>query len=783
MQLLWTHRTPQQHIRLVSIHADTPTTPSPLSILIPHTPTSSSCSCIVTSKMLLHTSLLAAVTLCCLLAALFALPAPSIAQSPTEHLPTRYLHGWQATQFACSRNPATPYLYYLLDGPRHIAVLDSRDGHLVRNESLYVDSLFYNARIAVDSRDNVFVLTVPLLPLPPFHDTAELKVFDAQLQSVKNITVKSLQPPVSYAETMQLVVDSSNFVYLFDVIERTVPQVWVLSPRQWMQQAYWQAPIPTGNSTRYVLAIDNTDYLYFQQVSGDKNLFITDVKGSLQYTYQLSRGDIDEPDIRDVTIDAQLQMWHTYMNSSAVTVIDSSGRFIADYNLLSMNYGRSNSAIDVDLLNNVVIADRWEQAMLIVSPRGDITRTLSPEVPPLVYVSDLLVDYGEGGGGGGGGGGRGGGSLLISLYMTPYPVQRVSVGDNDAGRLLQRYSLPARLGGCVGYGADIGRQSSNIYLLLACDDIWASSQPTDWLVYVMNKAGRVVSEFHVHINAYRIRVDERAGVVYVSTDNYAGPSYSPEEVIVAYSMMSGSPLANYSTTNPTLGFIRDFTVLPPAGPQSSSTLVVVDPFNLRFVSIDTSGATAPISYPFPNNTLCTNIASSLGQQSTSYYVSCFGISRTSGVLFLDSVFIHKWDVTTPDNPTLTDTFVLPAGVLARLGSLVIGLDQHLYAYDWISSTVWQWRDADKYSANMEPRQQGDAPRIHVGQTHTQLADEGTSDLRERAGLPKLHAQSSHSRRLPVVRPTEQLDEEESDRSQWMQTLRRVEKARRMEQWQ
>ena len=46
---------------------------------------------------------------------------------------------------------------------------------------------------------------------------------------------------------------------------------------------------------------------------------------------------------------------------------------------------------------------------------------------------------------------------------------------------------------------------------------------------------------------------------------------------------------------------------------------------------------------------------------------------------------------------LTDTFVLPDGVFAQLGSLVIGLDQHLYAYDWIAQNVWQWRVADANS--------------------------------------------------------------------------------------
>ena len=296
--------------------------------------------------------------------------------------PTRSLHGWRATHFACSRHPRTPYLYC------HIAVLVSRDGRVVNNVSLYIDSTLRGVTIEVDSRPRLRA-GQPAHSYPPFDDVAQLKVFTRQLQPVRNSTLKPLQPPATSAVSMQIVVDSSNYVYLFGIIERIMPQVWVFSPLRWPQQSSWQPPIPVVDNTRYGLGSTTRTTCTSSRPAATRRVHHRP-EGRLAVQLPVGTGNISEPHIRDVAIDAQLQMWHTYMNSSAVSVIDSSGRLITDYNLLSMSYGRSNSAIDVDLLNNVVVTDGWEQAMLIVSPRGDLIRTLSPDFPVVSYMAAPL---------------------------------------------------------------------------------------------------------------------------------------------------------------------------------------------------------------------------------------------------------------------------------------------------------------------------------------------------------------------------------------------------------
>ena len=58
---------------------------------------------------------------------------------------------------AASRNPATPHLYYLVDGSRHLVVLDARDGRVVRNVS-YWDTYDWLSSIAVDSHGYVYLV-------------------------------------------------------------------------------------------------------------------------------------------------------------------------------------------------------------------------------------------------------------------------------------------------------------------------------------------------------------------------------------------------------------------------------------------------------------------------------------------------------------------------------------------------------------------------------------------------------------------------------------------------
>ena len=680
--------------------------------------------------MLLHSILIATVALCLL--ALFILPASTVAQQPAEHRPTRFLHGWFVTDFATSRNPATPHLYYAVDGTHQIIVIDSRDGRVVRNVS-YFDSQHWLGAITVDSRDYVYVFAHSQ------QDSFHLKVFDESLQSLKNVSMASLQPSASSTWELQLLVDSVNSVYLFSSVPGSTNDgyVWVLSPRQWLQQASWKAPIRTStnrtDTAYYVIAIDSQDYLYFQQTNGYKMLYITDQQGALQYSYQLGSGNTSSPWIDAVAIDSQGQMWHTFLGSPLVSVLDGSGKGVRLYNILTVNRYSYAKNIDVDLMGNVVVADGVEQALLILSSQtGDIVNSLSSRIPSLWSVTELLADYS------GGGRGRNGGSLLFGDWSSPYVAQRMSVSDDDAGALLQRYLLPPRLSGsCFDDGVDIGSQSGNIYVLLSCFD-W-NTLDSSTLVYVTSQAGRAVSEFHVHRDAYRVRADEPTNTIYI-TSRFG---FDGGNAIIAYSMADGTQLANYTTSDPPLNVISDFTIIS-TGPHDSALLVIVDAGNRRFVNIDTMGRAPPMSQPFPNRTFCRDITFSLTRHSAVYYVSCSRSEYVNGT-YMEETFVHKWDVTTPGQPMLTDSYVPPPGAQASLAAIVVGLDQHLYAYDSTSGSIWQWRDADRVSSASEQPQQDDEPRVHVGQLSVGSAETEQPDLSLAAGIVQSSERSSHRR--------------------------------------
>ena len=641
---------------------------------------------------MLPATLLATLYLC--LCLLLSFPVPSTAQPPVEHSPDGYFHGWQCEDFVTSRNPTTPHLVYLLDVGRHVIALDSRDGRVVHNRTYWTLELNLIA-IATDSRGYVFVTSTN------FAAESDLLVLDEQLHPLRNVSLNDLRPRSVFPAFLQLAVDSGDTVYLFDSSPRSATdgRVWSLSPREWRQQATWQAPVERTavNGTEalyYVMAIDSQDALYFQQISSYRTLFITDQRGELQYSQRLANST-GGPDISDVAIDADGHMWHTYDASTYVTVIDTDGNVLAAHNVLSVDRPTSKP-LDIDQRGRVIVSDEAEGALLVLSPAtGDIVSTLEPDVLSMWLATDLYADRT----------GRGGASLLISPGPD-FVAQRMSIDDRDAGRLLQRYTLPARLSGiCVFQDMDVSAASGALYMLLLCDDNNAAFA----LIYVVAQSGRVLSEFRLSLDAYRVRVDERAAMLYL----VCAPPGIGASWVTAVSTTDGMQVANYTINSPGLGFVDDMLVLPP-GPQSgSSTLVLVDLQNRRFVRLDTGGTSAPVLQPFADNTICWRIAYTIDPQAASYYASCARTERVNGTSE-SSVFVHKWDVTDPSSPRLTDSFVAPAGIDAYFGPLVVGYGGHLYAIDFNHGSLWQWWDADRSTAGSQQQQQDERPRAHVG---------------------------------------------------------------------
>ena len=225
----------------------------------------------------------------------------------------------------------------------------------------YLDQSNYFSDIAVDSRGYVHVAVYTAGKGP------HTAVLDQSLRSVKNISLTSLQLQLLHVQYLQLVVDSTNAVYLFDSAwgSSTEGRVLVLSSRQWLQSASWRAPISLQSNitsqSNYVMAIDSDDYLYFQQINGYKMLYITSQKGQLQYTYQLGTGNASEPWIEDVVIDSQYRMWHTRTGDSHVSVVDSDGMLVAAYDTFSTSSYGFIHPIDIDLHNNIVVAMVWSR--------------------------------------------------------------------------------------------------------------------------------------------------------------------------------------------------------------------------------------------------------------------------------------------------------------------------------------------------------------------------------------------------------------------------------------
>jgi len=228
----------------------------------------------------------------------------------------------------------------------------------------------------------------------------------------------------------------------------------------------------------------------------------------------------------------------------------------------------------------------------------------------------------------------------------------------------------------------------------------------------------------------------------VGTQHWNDPALP--DWIVAYSIVDGTARTNYTTSNPSMRYITDLTLLPPLTPGAGPTLVAIDYYNGRFVNIDPSGQSPTMSIPFPNHTYCQDLTFSYQGKRQVYYVSCEYFNQHANGSYVRAGYVHKWDITDPTKPMLTDAFVAPQGVDAYFGSIAVGLDGHLYAYEYSGASVWQWRDADgPPPAAVSGEQQNSEPRVHVGQPHQSAAVADHSDVSALARMAQPIEQNRH----------------------------------------
>ena len=524
----------------------------------------------------MRSSLALVVASALLLLCLSSLPSSLSAQPvPTTVYPDGFFHAWSVVDF--DFDPNAPVVYVIDDGWQVVGV-NTTDGRPIR-AAYYAPPNTYAQHIAVNSKSQVYVTLITTVggPFDRYFAGAMLVVLDAQLRPVRNVSMASLKPA---SNATQLVIDSADYVYLFSewFVGPTNPTVWVLEPRNLVQADAWKANIPlpapyTANYTDYLLAIDNTDLLYFQQVTAARQTFLFTVGSDYVTTLDLlgptSNYDYDE-DVTDLAIDAKLNLYFTRASSYAVDVFDTNGRRQAPLFVLngpSLYY--EVPLLDIDRYGYLQVYDPLENIIAAVSADGFVVRSFGSEQANTRRASELFIDQSTG-------------DLLVG-----YPSEDLSRGDliiaqrlrSRNGELVQTYELPSRLRNCISTAFDVGGRNGHLYTLLVCNPYTAYQT---YRLHVLQASGRVQAEFLLPYGGYRLRVDEFAQRIYIA-DN------TGRESKVQVLDMQGRNLSTITTQGPALGYLSDLLVEPG---MDGGELVVLDASNGRVVHFFTNGSLA-----------------------------------------------------------------------------------------------------------------------------------------------------------------------------------------------
>ena len=433
-------------------------------------------------------------------------------------------HSRALTDFACS---STAGVAYLLDSTHAIIAVNTSAPYtppVTRAEWDILD--FQGDYIEVDAASNVYVSGVWTVNSGR-SGMLGLRVFDAQLRPLRNISLDALRPPPPpYTDSLQLAVDSQGWMYLLSS-EWYSPgdgSMWVLDGKGNQMDAYKaNVPIyPAGsvNATSYILAIDSTDTLYLQQASGAGLTFLlstgNDVEASLDLFRREPRTDFDR--IADLVVADDGTLYIAEISTGDVAVFDINGRRLPSLAVLSGGSGSSladNIRLDLSSDGSLLVMSPSDETVHVVTPsNGAVTRVIAGQVAPMRGLRGLVVDP------------RTGELLVTTANGDGTLARRVDARDVS---LLQDYHLPHPPGlVCSVSVADVGR-SGLLYLALICG-IDGPSPMFEMHVRIVQRSGKLQSELRVPVlmqpgSPYpsflgdALRVDEEANRLYLIGDS------------------------------------------------------------------------------------------------------------------------------------------------------------------------------------------------------------------------------------------------------------------------
>ena len=573
--------------------------------------------------------------------------------------PDDWFHGFAVIDFAM--DPRLPLLYLVDDGWQVVAV-NTSSGRVERIR-LAPPSTFFQY-IAVDAQSQVYVTANN-------RGAITLFVFNAALSPLRNVSLATLTPP---SRATQVVVDSTSYVFLFGTSE-TDATVWVLEPRFSRQVDTWRAPVPlfptrTVNSTSYVLAIDASDTLYFQQQRGNRLTFLTDTGSNLQAVLDLfapwrADGSLSTlPLVADVAVDSGSNLHLVLQQWPVVLRFDTNGRPLQPLAVLSggSTYTFAQPCLDFDRAGLLLVADPVENAIVTVAPDGSVTRALRSPQASLGLSNELLQDPNTG-------------DLLIAvtLFGGDILAQRISARD---GSLLEEYRLPERLRTqCRTTAMDVGATGGSLYFVLSCASPAAGAS---FVLYVLKPNGRVQSELRLPFGGDRLRVDEDNDRLFFATYAPLGGGY---QGVVRVMDLHGRDIANVTTESPPLSFLADLVLAP--GPEGGE-LVLLDNINSRLVYVRPRDGRVTGVLPLEPHDVVWDMAferDSVYVSVTDYEVvnnawttnsSVARISRAGAVTQRYGAYGSPWD-----GP--------------EFGAITVG-DAGLFAFDFQHSAIYVWRD-------------------------------------------------------------------------------------------
>ena len=512
---------------------------------------------------------------------------------PSGRQPSGVFHSWYPMAIAGS--PSSPSLVYVVDSSSRVLLFNASEGPRARPMELpevWNHSDFGAVNIAVDARSHVWLSGIWHPDLSTQSQPAVVHL-DARLQLLQTISLASLKPPYLNDLQPQVVIDSKGWVYCFDGYAWSDQrgQMYVLDGQGEQMDAYVvNIPmLPYPNSTDYVMAIDSTDLLYFQQTSGSGLTYLLSAGNERVDVLDLfqRRRDSALELIADIAVDAAGTIYIASDSAAGVLRFGMDGRPLGPLPLLSRSGGSRSSRLAIAADGSVLCTDPVEQTVTVVSSdSGAALVVLQSDVAPMYSLHSLRFDP------------LSGDVLIAQFWADEVLATRISRRD---GSLLQAYPLiprppPTQNYICRTESLAVG-QSRRIYALISCGFFLGDTYA---LLRVVLPSGRLVSELHLPgfgftPGAYlerwsAVEVDEENQRIFLAGESYISNRTNPYPEMrgrVIVLDMQGRWVANVTApAGPRLGASLSLALAPAKGGRQ---LLILDSSNSRLMWADRDG--------------------------------------------------------------------------------------------------------------------------------------------------------------------------------------------------